>query len=204
MRLSAREFLGRREFRAVLLPALLVGFGLPATALADSWIDCTGQMVTTKEGKPDQKTEDAHDIYVLDDAAKSLQKYSQTRKLIDPEPVTLYTMDEVKWVKKPSLGVLDPNWDGRLDRKTMALKLDYHVGPETTTWTETCKPTDPQPIDMAASAIQGPPIAPLDPGKPDAKGDAKGAAPGKPAAAPAKAAPAKPTDAKPAATPAAK
>jgi len=161
----------RRESLPSAVPAFLAAlaaFALSAPVHAASWIDCTGQMVTTTAGKPDQQTSPAHDIYALNDDTKTLHKYSESRKTTDTEPVTLYTMDEVKWAEKPNLGVLDASWEGRIDRKTMALKMDYHQGPETTVWTEQCRATDAPPMDTAAAAPEAPKPVSKDAGKKDA------------------------------------
>ena len=152
-----------------------------ATA-ATTWIDCSGQMVTSKAGKEDPPAA-AHDIYVVDDAAKTLYKYSDARKSTDLEPVTSFDDKQITWAEKADLGALDTNWQGHLDRTAMSLRIEYKQIPEMTVWTEQCKPTDAQPI---ATAIDTP--APDPASKPAAAPAAK------PAAAPAAKPAAKPAD----------
>lgn len=121
-----------------------------SAAAATTWIDCSGQMVTTKAGKADEPSA-AHDVYVIDDTAKALFKYSDARKSADLEPVTAFDDKEIKWAEKPDLGALDSGWEGRLDRTAMSLRVEYHQIPETTVWTEQCKPTDPLPTNSVTA-----------------------------------------------------
>ena len=133
------------------LTGLLALAAGPAFA-AMTWLDCTGQAVTTTAGKPDQQTSPAHDVYAIDDAAKAFYKYAEARKALDVEPVTAFDDAAIKWAEKPDLGALDTAWEGVLDRKSLALKLDYRKLPETTSWTEQCRATDPLPIDSVAAS----------------------------------------------------
>src|SRR5271166_5217208 len=83
--LDRREVAHKREIsmnpsgnRALLaaIAGLLATAATGATAhAADTWIDCTGQMVTTKAGKADAPVQ-VHEIYQIDDVAKGLFKYS--------------------------------------------------------------------------------------------------------------------------------
>jgi hypothetical protein len=135
----------------------LTGLAWASPASAVSWIDCNGQAVSTTAGKAEPETSPAHDIYVLDDSIKGLFKYSPTRKMLDPEPVTAYDDKEIRWAQKPQLGALDAGWEGRLDRVALSLRIDYRKGPETTVWTEQCKPTDAQPTPSADATPNGKP-----------------------------------------------
>jgi hypothetical protein len=154
---------------------------------AQTWIDCTGQMVTTKAGKADAPVQ-VHEIYQIDDQAKGLFKYSEARKSADPEPVTQFDDKTIVWAEKPDLGALDSSWEGKIDRAAMTLTQEYTQGPEKTNWTEQCKPTsapqlatslppEPPPAQTPSSAPTDQKKAPADAKKPAAP--AKASAPQK-------------------------
>jgi hypothetical protein len=174
---------GNRMLAAAMAGFFAVAGAGPASAAASGWIDCTGQMVTTKAGKAGDPAQ-THEIYQIDDAAKALYKYSETRKTADPEPVTGFDDKTIAWAEKPDLGALDSSWHGQLDRASLALTQEYKEGPETTNWTEQCKATTAPEL---ATAIVQPTPPPPPAGAAPAPADAK--------KAPAKPAPAKKPDA---------
>lgn len=142
------------------LAGLLVGALSAGPALAaESWIDCNGQKVTTgtMDGKPVNETKPAHDIYSFDDGTKYLYKYSEERKVSDPEPVTVFSPQEIKWGDKPPPGSSSTaTWEGRLDRASLALTLNYQEAGTKIVWTEQCKASSPMPIATAAAAPAAP------------------------------------------------
>ena len=168
---------------AVAIAGLFAAAGMSGAQAAQSWIDCTGQMVTTKAGKADAPVQ-VHEIFQIDDQAKGLFKYSDVRKSADPEPVTQFDDQTIIWAEKPDLGALDSSWQGKIDRATMALNQEYDQGPEKTTWTEQCKPTS-APQLVTSLPAEPPPAQQAAP----APADQKKAPAGKPAdkAKPAKA-----------------
>ena len=177
--------LGNRMLAAAMAGFFAAAGAGPASAAASGWIDCTGQMVTTKAGKAGDPAA-THEIYQIDDAAKALYKYSETRKTADPEPVTSFDDKIIAWAEKPDLGALDSSWHGQLDRASLALTQEYKEGAETTNWTEQCKAAASAP-ELATAIVQPTPppppagAAPATPGK-----DAKKTPEKAPAAAPAK------------------
>ena len=166
------------------IAGLFAAAGLSAAQAATTWIDCTGQMVTTKAGKADAPVQ-VHEIYQIDDQAQGLFKYSEARKSADPEPVTAFDDKSITWAEKPDLGALDTSWQGKIDRASMALTAEYSQGPEKTSWTEQCKPTSAPQL-----ATSLPPDQPPAPTPASAPADQKKAPATKPAdkAKPAKAA----------------
>jgi hypothetical protein len=161
---------GKRTLAAAMLALFATAAGASTAGAAATWIDCTGQMVTTKAGKADAPVA-THEIYQIDDAAKALYKYSEARKSADPEPVTTFDDKAVAWAEKPDLGALDSSWEGHLDRASLALTQDYHQGPEVTNWTEQCKATTAPAL--ATTIAEPTPPAPPATAAPAAPADAK-------------------------------
>lgn len=138
---------------AALAAFLLVSTAHSSIAAPKDWIACEGTKVTTatKDGKPDTQTEPAQDVFALDDDTKNFFRYSESRKTTDVEPVTVYTPQEIRWGVPWSPTNSAPGWEGRLDRASMALTLNYRDPQSRIAWTEQCKPT--QPRDSAVTAL---------------------------------------------------
>ena len=173
---------------AVGMAGLFAAAGMTGAQAAQTWIDCTGQMVTTKAGKADAPVQ-VHDIYQIDDQAKGLFKYSETRKSADPEPVTQFDDKTIVWAEKPDLGALDASWQGKIDRAAMSLTQEFSQGPEKTTWTEQCKPTSAPQLATSLPPEPPPAQAPLPTSAPADQKKAPAAKPAdkaKPAATPQK------------------
>ncbi|HLG89305.1 MAG TPA: hypothetical protein VKZ79_19170 [Alphaproteobacteria bacterium] len=144
-----------KQALAAGIAGLLAAAGMSGAQAATTWIDCTGQMVTTKAGKADAPVQ-VHEIFQIDDQAKGLFKYSEVRKSADPEPVTEFDDKSIVWAEKPDLGALDASWQGKIDRAAMTLTQEYNQGPEKTTWTEQCKPTSAPQLASSLPADQPP------------------------------------------------
>jgi hypothetical protein len=138
-------FFSTSKFAAVICAAggVLVASG--ATAYTPKWLECDGQMVTTTtvDGKPQSTSAPAHDFYVYDDDSKNLYKHSDARKTEDVEPVQSYTDKEIKWASKGS-GASEANWEGMLNRSSLALTINYKDKGSTIVWTQQCKPSSPK------------------------------------------------------------
>lgn len=141
----SRFTFSRHIFRISFAGAALACIALAASPVlaAETWIACEGKVTTTpKEGKP--SVADAHDVYVLNDANKSLSKYSEPRKSADPVFVTGYDDKAVTWANAGGAGTgsTAAAWEGRLDRAALSLKMTRTEQGESMVWTETCKPTN--------------------------------------------------------------
>ena len=118
--------------------------GASAFAYTPKWLACDGQLVvsTTSDGKTQSSTQPAHDVYVYDDDNRHLYWHSDKLNTDSIEPVTVYNDHEIKWSGHGS-NIFGSEWDGRIDRSSLALKLNYREKDSTRTWTEQCKPTQP-------------------------------------------------------------
>ncbi len=115
-----------------------------ASAYTPKWLECDGEAVTTTtaNGKSETTTKPAKDIYVYDDDSKNFYKFSEKRKTHDVEPVTSYTDKEIKWSSKGS-SANDARWEGKLNRTTLALQIDYNERGTAIAWKQQCKATQP-------------------------------------------------------------
>ena len=116
---------------------------LPRAFAADNWIQCDGNVVTIGGAGGKEETKPVHDVFVIDDAAQQLFRYSDSRKALDLVFVTGYSPKQITWGSPAGASYGDARWEGRLDRATQALSLVRRQQGETMTWTETCKPTQP-------------------------------------------------------------
>ncbi len=128
----------------------LMGLGLtcasvPALA-ADSWIACDGAVVT-KIGSAAPTSAPVSDFYAYDDDIKALYKYHPKRQSLDLISIKTYDAKAIVWTNvAKGMGAEMAQWEGRLDRAKMALKIVYEDTNEVMTWTQTCKPASAQPL----------------------------------------------------------
>ncbi|MHB1207149.1 MAG: hypothetical protein ACYCZX_16385 [Rhodospirillaceae bacterium] len=126
------------------MAAVALAWAGPAAAYTPKWLACTGDVTITPNGTSAQPSKEAaEDVYVYDDDAKTLFKYSPTRKSLAYVGANRYTDGEIAWTGSSS-GIDSSSWEGRLDRKTLGLSLSYKTAAETRTWAEQCKPTTPR------------------------------------------------------------
>ena len=129
--------------------AALMGAAGPASAYTPHWLQCDGQMVVV--GGEDAGTKPARDFYIYDDDNKNLFVYLQAKGSDAIEPVRVYNENEIRWSMEGG-GINHARWEGRIDRKTLGLRLDYAETGSTRTWTEQCKPTSPLKESASAEA----------------------------------------------------
>ncbi|MBY0509906.1 MAG: hypothetical protein K2P94_07105 [Rhodospirillaceae bacterium] len=125
----------------------IAGLGLAATPVlaAESWLACEGTVATatTKDGKTENTSAQATDIYAYNDANKALMKYSEKNKNLSPVFVTGYDDKAISWANAggANAGSGAATWEGRIDRASLALKMTRTEKGEVMTWTQQCKPT---------------------------------------------------------------
>src|SRR4051812_5005308 len=127
-----------------------------ASAYTPKWLQCDGQLVV--QGGEDAGTKPAHDYYIYDDDNKNLFTYLQEKGTEAIEPVRVYDDKEIRWSMEGG-GINHARWEGHLDRKSLALRLDYAETGSTRTWTEQCKPTSPVTGKASADAGNAKPSA---------------------------------------------
>jgi uncharacterized membrane protein len=126
--------------------ATVVMSAAPSVAYTPKWLQCDGELVVTGA---DAGTKPAHDLYIYDDDNKNLFVYSADRHRESIEPVRVYNDNEIRW-SMDATGSSSARWEGRIDRKTLGLRLNYVASGSTLTWTEQCKPTSPVAAAVAA------------------------------------------------------
>lgn len=125
----------------------VAGIGLSASPVlaAESWLACEGTVdtATTKDGKTENTSAKASDIYAYNDASKALMKYSEKSKNLSPVFVTGYDDKAIAWANAggANAGSGAATWEGKIDRASMALNMTRKEKGEVMTWTQQCKPT---------------------------------------------------------------
>ena len=144
--ISSCTFLCHARLRAALVGAALCLALVNSPLAADQWIACDGTLVS-KKGSEAPTTTQVTDVYSIDDAAKALFKYSDTRQRLDMISLKSFDAKSILWQNDgEGFGSQAAQWQGRIDRNKMSLSLVRRDGDETLTWTQACKPTDPRPL----------------------------------------------------------
>ena len=127
--------------------ALMLLNASQASAYTPKWLQCDGQVVV--KGGNDPGMRPAHDIYIYDDDNKNLFAWLRNSEAM--EPVKLYSDNEIRWSSDVT-GFNNARWEGRIDRKSLALRLDYADTESTRLWTEQCAPISPLNSSVSAAA----------------------------------------------------
>ncbi|MSO72718.1 MAG: hypothetical protein EXQ84_03805 [Rhodospirillaceae bacterium] len=101
----------------------------------------------TKIGSAAPTSAPVSDFYAFNDDLKNLYKYSPKRQSLDLISLKTYDAKAIVWINvAKGVGAEMAQWEGRLDRAKMALKIVYEDTIEVLTWTQTCKPASAQPL----------------------------------------------------------
>lgn len=141
----SRATVSVHRFPLKILCAAALGFAASPALAAESWLACAGTVATatTKDGKTENTSAPATDIYAYNDANKALMKYSEKNKTLSPVFVTGYDDKAIAWANAggANAGSGAATWEGRIDRASWALNMTRKEKDEVMTWTQQCKPT---------------------------------------------------------------
>jgi len=127
-----------------LILMLMPGFA----RAAETWISCTGTVVTQpiRKDTPAPPPAPSTHIFAYNDETRVLFEYSNERKSLASLPVSRYTPQQIAWSADHLYTTTGVFWNGSLDRATMTVTIKREDSRGAMTWTEKCSPASPMEV----------------------------------------------------------